>query len=141
MGRTLTKVFGCGVSELPAARHFVRDAAADWGVADEAMAAVVTELASNSISYSSHGFAVRLSFQAGVVMIEVVDGNPHCPEVQEVTLDSTRGRGLRILGSLTSDWGVRSLGSRGKVIWAEVLPGDQSSLLAPAPTSSSSLSR
>jgi two-component sensor histidine kinase len=131
MGRTLTKAFGSSLSEVPAARHFVQDAAADWGVADEAMAAIITELAANSIRHSSRGFSVRLSFEAGVVMIEVGDSSPHCPEVQAVAIDSARGRGLRIVGSLTSDWGVRSLGSRGKVIWAEVgpLPPNRSSLL------------
>ncbi|MEV5414446.1 ATP-binding protein [Thermopolyspora sp. NPDC052614] len=53
------------------------------------------------------------------LLIEVWDANQESPERREVTLDEEGGRGLFLVESLCTQWGVRPL-IGGKIVWATI---------------------
>lgn len=85
---------------------------------------VISELLANAVRHArpltDGTIRVSWSVMDGVVNIEVTDGGgattPH-PAPRSVW--SAGGRGLRIVGSLAHDWGVRENG-RGSTVWASI---------------------
>lgn len=92
------------------------------GVVDVARV-LVSELVTNAVVHARS--SPRLSVGAGVsgaLHVEVGDDDSHRPVVQVEDEDALGGRGLRLLESLASRWGVRA-DPPGKVVWFE-LDGD-----------------
>ncbi|WP_147317703.1 ATP-binding protein [Streptomyces spongiicola] len=52
-------------------------------------------------------------------MIEVWDVDPHLPTESQAELDAESGRGLWLVGKLTTKWGSYPA-ARGKVVWGEI---------------------
>lgn len=65
------------------------------------------------------GLTVRL-LPAGQVVIEVADHDPGPPLMPKEDLEAESGRGLLIVETLSKEWGVRSLSSGGKVVYAVI---------------------
>ncbi|MFJ8950722.1 ATP-binding protein [Streptomyces sp. NPDC102381] len=124
------------------ARRLAAQQLADWGVPygsdlAERATLVVAELATNAVTHGrvpGRDFRLALLFrEAGrTLRIEVTDTRPDrlpprpdpvraLPEQVEVT--ATGGRGLVIVDSLTSTWGVDVSGNLTKVVWAELRAG------------------
>jgi anti-sigma regulatory factor (Ser/Thr protein kinase) len=116
------------------ARRRVRDHLSDWGhsageQAFEDVVLLVSELATNAVRHApllEREFEVAVTTLAdGSCLIEVSDESPAQPRLRPVRrADEESGRGLRLVESLTTAWGVWSRGRNGKTIWA----------LVPAPT-------
>lgn len=110
------------------ARQFVADHLRSHqlsAVVDDARL-VVSELATNALRHAGTSFSVTVSGRDDCVEIEVGDG-----DATWVTAMSLRaadfglgGRGLRIVGRLSADWGVRPRPEGGKSVWA-VLPASR----------------
>jgi anti-sigma regulatory factor (Ser/Thr protein kinase) len=84
---------------------------------------LVSELVTNAVVHG--GSSPRLSVEAGnggALYVGVGDDDSRHPVVQDEDEDSLGGRGLRLLESLASRWGVRA-DPPGKVVWFE-LDGD-----------------
>ena len=81
---------------------------------------VTSELVSNVIQHTHDGGVLR-AFDprpGGPVRIEVEDHDSQPPPSRPVPR-SHGGRGLSIVDSVCSRWGVRRLGDEGKMVWAE----------------------
>ncbi|WP_199549111.1 ATP-binding protein [Streptomyces sp. N35] len=111
---------------IPVARHFARDALADWGwPAPDDPLLCVSELATNALLHGvppGRGFLLRMARDADVLRIEVHDSGAGDPRIPE-TADEA-GRGLRIVDVLADKWGV---GERdpGKTVWCEFAASDE----------------
>ena len=110
------------------ARHWVRDHLNDLGRTDlvPAAEAGVSELVTNGILHAQTSIGLQLTGNHDRVVIEVYDGSPmHQPAsdaaASSSTVDSTIGRGLRIVRAYAREWGV-STSRHGKSIWFQPAP-------------------
>ncbi len=106
---------------MPAARHFVADLLTGRGLDGAAFAAasLVSELATNCVIHARTPFTVEVVERHDAVRVCVTDTSPVQARVRRHSLDSTTGRGLRLVASLATAWGAE--GDRnGKTIWFEV---------------------
>ena len=110
------------------ARRRVRDHLSDWGhssgePAFEDVVLLVSELATNAVR---HGPLLEREFEVAVTaladgscLVEVSDESPDQPRLRTVSeYDEEPGRGLHMVESLTTAWGVWSRGRHGKTVWA-----------------------
>lgn len=104
---------------VPSARHFVEEALGAWdldGVGWTA-ALVVTELAANAALHAGTPFTVVVAVEGDCVRVQVRDGSARMPRTRSHSLESTTGRGLRLVEDLSAAWGIDRDGS-GKAVWA-----------------------
>lgn len=85
---------------------------------------VISELVANAFRHArplpDGTIGVNWTVSAGVVEIEVTDGGgPTTPHPAPDSVWSAGGRGLRIVGSLANDWGVRE-DPGGSTVWASM---------------------
>ncbi|MGH3660576.1 MAG: ATP-binding protein [Micromonosporaceae bacterium] len=83
---------------------------------------VATELVGNAVRHASplNGGVIRVSWRAyrQGVCIRVMDGgSPQVPQMCRVTAESLTGRGLAIVATLSSRWGVVRT-EQGRCVWA-----------------------
>ena len=106
-----------------AARHFVRDRLAAWEAVEHVDSAVLiaSELVTNAVLHARTAVTLRLELSGSTIRIEVLDGNPRLPMLAPCPPDATSGRGLALVSSLATTWGMENRGD-GKVVWAELGP-------------------
>lgn len=85
---------------------------------------VVSELVANAFRHAKPlpdgTIGVNWTVSSGVVEIEVTDGGgPTTPHPAPRSVWSQGGRGLRIVGSLANEWGVRA-DRVGSTVWASM---------------------
>ena len=100
------------------------------GVPERAVAAVlvvVSELVANAIRHAGTDFTVTAAIDGDAVRIGVLDHDSRPPTLLGFDSESTSGRGLHMVASLSREWGWRTAesdgGVSGKVVWAEVETG------------------
>ena len=109
------------------ARHAFADQLAAVGVPDEARedaTLVLSELVSNAVKHAtplpSGEITVRWSLLPDVLHIEITDGGASTrPHAAAAALSSLGGRGLDIVRTVSSQWGVTE-GAESVTVWAEV---------------------
>jgi hypothetical protein len=94
------------------------DRAADQELVYEA-GVVASELLSNAARACRSRIALRLDVHHDSIRIEVYDDGPGVPVQRQVQADAVRGRGLRIVDSLSTSWGTIPRPS-GKCVWSEM---------------------
>ena len=103
------------------ARHRIGELLTSWGcdalIADAQL--VVTELLTNSILHAESACRVTLELSPEGLRIEVTDRDPSPPEPQPFDREREGGRGLLIVGTLASAWGIEQR-EGGKTVWAEL---------------------
>jgi anti-sigma regulatory factor (Ser/Thr protein kinase) len=105
-----------------AARRLVADALFERGRNGEFLGdaeVVVSELATNAVVHAKSLFSLAVRFEDSTVRISVGDGSPVPPIVRDAGPTAGFGRGMRLVDTLCSDWGV-DLAGGGKVVWAEL---------------------
>ncbi|MFC7493025.1 MULTISPECIES: response regulator [unclassified Nocardioides] len=110
------------LSSVSGARRFVRNQLIEWGIestVEDAML-VVSELATNALTHAESSYRVRLTAVGPALRIEVEDDGTGTPEPQPLTETEEHGRGLHLVGALAASWGMESVESGGKRIWAEL---------------------
>jgi anti-sigma regulatory factor (Ser/Thr protein kinase) len=110
------------VSTAPAVRRWIRQSAhgLDRGLREDTVL-LATELVTNAVRHGRGDVTVRLWTGPDVVRVEVSDANPRRPEPGGYDLDAEDGRGLLIVGALSSRWGTAPLpGGAGKTVWFEL---------------------
>lgn len=87
---------------------------------------LVSELAGNCVRHTDSGFEVRVSGDQRRIRVSVSDRGRGKPTVQHVDTNAIAGRGLALVETLSSDWGVRSsrLPGGGKAVWFVLEFGD-----------------
>ncbi|MFF4340445.1 ATP-binding protein [Kitasatospora sp. NPDC001540] len=83
---------------------------------------VVSELATNAVRArcDPNGFTLSLVLQDGALLVQVGDRDPCPPRPRTAGPDATGGRGLHLVGELSSRWGYYRTPPQGKVVWAEL---------------------
>jgi len=107
------------------ARELIRSLYASTGIdADcDTVLLLVSELVSNAVRHA--GGAVEVSAQqvGSILRVEVSDGSPQMPQVQDHSVYSTGGRGLQMVDHLADRWGAEPSGpGLGKTVWFEIGP-------------------
>lgn len=113
------------------AREFVRKTLGDWQVPDRIDIAelVVSELATNAVKSAGGTDAapgkwadigVQLRAVETELYVEVWDGGDGSPGIPEQTLDAEGGRGLFLVESLSTRWGICRPAAGGKIVWSEL---------------------
>jgi hypothetical protein len=107
---------------VPEARRWTVGTLRSWGLDATAWTAaqVVSELATNCTLHARSDFVLRLSLEGESVRVEAIDGVPGGLHARLYSSTATTGRGLRIVESLATAWGVLPTDG-GKTVWA-VLP-------------------
>ena len=113
---------------VPTARRFVHDLMSQSETAADVDTAtlLVTEIVTNAVLHALTPMTVRVVVEADLVRIEVRDGSLAAPRVHAFSASAATGRGLRLLQSLATRWGVRPEPPDGKVVWFEVGPASES---------------
>lgn len=108
-------------SSVPTARHFVESILTAWGRPEHGWTAalLISELSANCTLHARTSFTVRVELVADQVRLAVSDGSRRAPAVRDYGSDATTGRGLRMVGELSAEWGV-DLHEGGKTVWAVV---------------------
>lgn len=129
-----------GLSLAPAAvqraRLLVVEALGSWGVDDSDSARelrsdaalVVSELVTNALRVSGRHLSVYVEAHFDFLEIGVDDDSRSQPFARWPSAAAEGGRGLTIVSSLASSWGVRT-GEHGKTVWCR-LPVPPGSVLA-----------
>jgi anti-sigma regulatory factor (Ser/Thr protein kinase) len=111
------------LSSPAAARHFVRRSLVDIHDGDTADAAVLltSELVTNAVlhgsSFDEVGVEVRLDLVDHRIHVAVNDCGPAMPVVRPWSREATSGRGIGLVETLASAWGVAVAPSGGKSVW------------------------
>ncbi|MFJ2398746.1 ATP-binding protein [Streptomyces sp. NPDC087843] len=110
------------------ARRHVRDLLSEWGTDRETRDNAVlltSELVTNALTHTASEWIVcRLHVALGPLHIEVEDQHRgwSLPAQRQPGPEDQCGRGLLLVGALSSDWGVRDTADgSGRIVWA-VLP-------------------
>src|SRR4051812_46208746 len=84
--------FGSDLDQVAAARRFVVGVVAGWGLETDAVALVVSELASNAVQHGGSRFTVTLRGDGGRVRVEVTDFGEGVPAAVAAAPGAVRGR-------------------------------------------------
>jgi CheY-like chemotaxis protein len=106
------------------ARNWVRSALLEWGLdelVDDALL-VVSELVGNAVTHAASTCQVSISRTPDSVRIEVTDRGEGTPEPQPESATAEGGRGLVLIGAMSTAWGVEDVPD-GKKVWAEIVVG------------------
>jgi anti-sigma regulatory factor (Ser/Thr protein kinase) len=104
-----------------ALRRFLMECNAHDMLGDAELA--TSEIVSNAIVHAAGQVLLSAWYHAeeGVLRIEVSDEDPTPPQPRTPADVTARGRGLRIVDTLTSCWGVdEAVDGVGKVVWFEI---------------------
>jgi anti-sigma regulatory factor (Ser/Thr protein kinase) len=103
------------------ARRRTTEALTSWGcdglIADAQL--VITELVTNAIVHAESACTVTLQLDDRSLHIEVTDDDPTPPKPQPFDVMREGGRGLLIVATLASAWGIEPQ-ARGKRVWAQL---------------------
>ncbi|MEO7371135.1 MAG: ATP-binding protein [Ilumatobacteraceae bacterium] len=79
----------------------------------------LSEVVTNAVLHAGPPIVVEGGLIDKSVRVEVTDGSPDAPVQRQPGRLSPTGRGLNLLDSLTSSWGVEVTGN-GKTVWFEI---------------------
>jgi anti-sigma regulatory factor (Ser/Thr protein kinase) len=114
--------------ELPAepasaarARRFVADVLALWDCDDpyELAALLTSEVVTNAVRYAHQRLQVDVEADGTGVRVATTDDDPRVPRLATVPPEATGGRGLFLVDTLASRWGV-DLDPPGKTVWFDL---------------------
>lgn len=104
------------------ARRTVGDTLASWGwedVVDDAVL-LVSELVTNAVLHANSSIALVILGTEGRLRIEVHDGGAGSPALRHFSPTAGTGRGLQLVGMLSTAWGVEPRADGGKAVWFEL---------------------
>ena len=106
------------------ARREVRDALTSWGLErlEDTAVLLASELVGNVVQHARHGgstLEMRIADTGAWLRIEVVDADPHLPELHLPAELDESGFGLVLVEALASKWGVDQA-AVGKTVWIEL---------------------
>lgn len=85
----------------------------------DAVALLVSEVATNALVHAEGDVQVRVVTRGDVLRVEVADESPLMPKPRAAGLLEEGGRGLALVETLATSWGV-TLQDHGKIVWFEV---------------------
>lgn len=114
---------GVDTASAAVARRFVRATLRDWRRTDleDVALLLVSELVTNVVLHARTPGEVVVALHRTGLRVEVHDRSDRLPVPKDYGPDAGTGRGLRLLGALSSSWGAEPTGA-GKVVWFELSP-------------------
>ncbi len=104
------------------ARQLIRNQLQTWSldaVVDDVLL-LASEVVTNAVHHGRPQIELGLALGEGTVRVEVRDEAPGHPVRQAMSNDALRGRGIGIVASLATRWGVDPIPGDGKTVWFEV---------------------
>ena len=80
---------------------------------------VVSELIVNAVEHGRPPVRAGVDCRSGLLRLEVSDGSDDEPRLSSPGLDAESGRGVALVASLSSAWGVRPE-AVGKTVWCDL---------------------
>lgn len=80
---------------------------------------VVSELVTNAVRQGDGAVRVTVETAEDSLVVEVFDSSHRMPTLGEMPVDSTWGRGLHLIDTVCTEWGVREQ-LDGKTVWARI---------------------
>ena len=123
MGRAL--VMESVASSVALSRRHVRRVVREMGAeaVEESAELGVCELVTNAMLHARTVFTVTVrAMPTGRVRVEVTDSSPRPLQPRRFGVVATTGRGLQLVASVSSDWGIEELPAAtgpGKTVWFE----------------------
>jgi len=118
---TTTRRFTPNEGSVGAARSFATEAVAGLPTeVREAVALMVSELATNALVHGGGGFDVSVDRTEGALFVAVADRGSGRPTARTPGVTELHGRGLQIVDRLADEWGVAPTGgdrAGGKSVW------------------------
>jgi serine phosphatase RsbU (regulator of sigma subunit)/anti-sigma regulatory factor (Ser/Thr protein kinase) len=109
------------MNAVPEARRFAAGALDDVvGDAIDNVQLLVSELVTNALFHGQPPVLLRLIQQDHTVRVEVEDTGHALPVEMASSGESMTGRGLALVSTLSSGWGVQRTATGGKVVWAQL---------------------
>jgi len=111
---------GLNPSTPGAARALVRERWTGLAQPDllDAVGLCVSELVTNALDHADPPYQLRLSERGSTLRIELDDATVDPPIVRSQDPQQLRGRGMFLVDTLSSAWGVLP-SDHGKTVWAE----------------------
>lgn len=82
---------------------------------------LTSEIVTNAIQHGLGPLVLRVAQTDGSLRVEVTDTGPGMPDVRQPSTTRTHGRGMQIVESLASAWGVVSHpAGDGKTVWFSI---------------------
>jgi anti-sigma regulatory factor (Ser/Thr protein kinase) len=108
-------------TEVSRSRHVIGSVLLRCGCSHTAddLELIVCELVANAIEHAASEVRVRVIRRGHTLRVEVHDDGTGNPEVQHPPLLADGGRGLKIVESIATRWGVEPNDGGGKTVWAE----------------------
>lgn len=91
----------------------------DGRIDDGDLKLVATELAANAVVHTGVPDTITIRYLGDRIRIEVRDRSADQPAPREAGAGSESGRGMHLVGALSENWGVESIGG-GKQVWCEL---------------------
>jgi two-component sensor histidine kinase len=105
-------------------RHRLKALLGYWRVRDakaEDTLLVVHELVANVVDHARTPFHLGVRLCGSVVKIWIHDESTGTPQMRQLDVESYRGRGLRMIATLSERWGFQaSDDGDGKTVWADI---------------------
>ena len=121
--RTVARRFDPSPESPRSARRFVADALEQLGydAAGDQAVLLVSELVTNAVLHARTEVDVIVAGDDGCVRIAVVDRSPVMPATRSFSPTAGSGRGLHLVESMASRWGVEPASEEpGKEVWFEI---------------------
>lgn len=93
--------------------------------AQELVVLLANELVTNAILHADSDIDVVVDVDTRRVRVEVRDDSDRRPQRRHALVDSTSGRGLELVESLATEWGVEGIPGDGKAVWFELEVGHE----------------
>ena len=114
----MKQAFGASEESVGQARRYVSGMVSDLPAElQDSVSLMVSELATNALLHASGGFDVAVDRSDTVMTVSVTDQGGGLPAVQSPSATEPHGRGLRIVESLSDEWGITSTPAIGKTVW------------------------
>jgi anti-sigma regulatory factor (Ser/Thr protein kinase) len=116
-----TRSFENAPASVTAARRFATAALQDVSADTlESVALMVSELATNCVRHTRHGFELTIIKTAQEIRVEATDRGGGEPRMRSPGPTDPTGRGLRIIDMLSRAWGVEHRAARETTVWFTV---------------------
>lgn len=98
-------------------------AASGTGVAEDTVALLVSEVATNAMVHGNGRVDVRVLSHGRTLRVEVADSSPDLPRLRRASELDEGGRGLALVDALATSWGAQP-DPNGKTVWFELVGRD-----------------
>lgn len=111
----------CDPELVAQARSWLRALLEAWETPEhlDDVVLIASELLTNAVLHARTSIQLKVSCQETTVRLEVHDENSRLPTLGSCPADATSGRGLALVASLATSWGIENR-EDGKTVWAEI---------------------